>query len=159
YLWADTLPETPVHGEAGLAALLRANFIMCPTVCYHLPVLQNRRFDPAWHVMLDLDLYGRLLLDGETLTGIRQTLYACRRHPQAATTLHEKNFVMFEEGTRCIQRLADKAAALGWRRAAETGTRKRIYHLYVALRVLRNLRPGNIKASCQFTRRYLNANR
>ena len=33
-----------LEGEAGLSAVMAGNFIMCPTLCYRLPVLGERRF-------------------------------------------------------------------------------------------------------------------
>ncbi len=153
FFWPDTVPELQVKGETGLAALLRANFIMCPTMCYHLPVLKERRFDPAWNVMLDLDFHGRLLLEEELLVGVTQTLYAYRRHPSATTSLYEKNLAMFEEGRHCIQSLADRARSKGWERAALVGNRKIIYRLYVLSRLLCGSRPNTLRMSLHFLRR------
>ena len=56
-------------GEESLEALLRGNFIMCPTVCYRKSRLGLRRFDSRWKFVLDLDFFARLLLDGERSSG------------------------------------------------------------------------------------------
>jgi len=155
FFWPAGHAEMKLHGENSLAALLRANFIMCPTMCYNLPLLQNRRFSPRWDMLLDLDFYGHLLLEGQTLIGIPKVMYACRRHPSAASSIHEKNFSMFSEGVRCIDALANEAAGKGWHKAAGVGKRKIIYHLYVAFRTLCNLRPDNIRESLRFVHRYI----
>lgn len=155
FFWPQRSAEVRIHGQDSMQALLRANFIMCPTLCFNLPVLSGMRFDPAWHFMLDLDFFGRLLLQGQSLIGLQKVMYGCRRHPTATTTINEKNFRMLTEGPRCIQSLSDKASHHGWHKAAKTGRHKIVYHGYVAFRVLRNLRPDNIKESCNFIFRYL----
>lgn len=139
-----------VAGEEGVAALLRGNFIMCPTLCYNLAALNGRRFDTHWRFMLDLEFYTRLLLEGEHMVGVGRTLYACRRHPAATTAIHERNFAMFEEGVRCIRTLSARARAHGWHRAARAGQHMVLYHLYVLYRVLLNVRPRTIGSSLKF---------
>lgn len=155
YFWPPAKSDVKLQGEDALSSLLRANFIMCPTVCYNLSVLGVRRFDSRWGLLLDLDLYGRLFLEEETLVGINRTMYGCRRHPLAATSINERSFIMYSEGARCIQNLADQAAAKGWHQAAAIGRRKIIYHGYVFYRIMGGLRLHNFKASLQFLSRYM----
>ncbi|HEV3344895.1 MAG TPA: glycosyltransferase family A protein, partial [Pirellulales bacterium] len=56
-------------GREGVKALLRGNFIMCPTLCYRQRLLGERRFSDRWQMVQDLDFTTRLLLEGETLVG------------------------------------------------------------------------------------------
>jgi len=62
-------------GEAGVNALLRGNFIMCPTLCYRVRSIGDRRFDGNWKMVLDLDFYLRLLMDGGLLCGSSELAY------------------------------------------------------------------------------------
>jgi len=154
FLWPRMQPQVVLAGEEGLTALMRGNFIMCPSVCYNMNVLQTTRFDAQWRFLLDFDLYGRLLLAGKTLVGLHHPLYAYRRHPGTMTALSEKDFSMFIENARCINALAVQAQDKGWLTAAATGKRKIILHLQVALYALCALRPGNIGQVWQSVQRY-----
>ena len=155
YFWPAGDSEVIVHGEQALATVLRVNYIMCPTICYNLKVLANRRFDPIWKLSLDLEFHGRLLLDGEQLIGINKALYACRRHPEATTSLHQRDFSMFIEGRDCIDSLAHKATEQGWTNAWSAGRKKIIYHLFVIYNVLIGLRFNNMRTSIVFLFNYL----
>lgn len=154
YFWPECGRRKLINGEKALAAMLRVNYIMCPTMCYNLAALKNRRFDPQWKSLLDMDFHGRLLLEGESFLGINKPLYACRRHPNATTTLHERDFSMFLEGKKCIKSLAKRAADIGWSSAAATGNRMVIYNLFVLAIVLRRLRLNNISNTFKFLRNY-----
>ncbi len=48
--------------EAGLSAMMAGNFIMCPTLCYRLPVIGERRFSEEWKQVQDLEFTSALLL-------------------------------------------------------------------------------------------------
>jgi glycosyltransferase involved in cell wall biosynthesis len=107
-----------LQGPNALAALLRGNFIMCPTVCYRKSVLGGRRFSQRWRFVQDLDLYCRLLLGGETLVGLRPIGYAYRRHPDNATRRYEDSLLRFREEAALYEAVAKEAAGRRWTRAA-----------------------------------------
>src|SRR5262249_34364804 len=65
-----------LRGEPALRALLRGNFIMCPTLCYRKCIVGNRRFIGAWRFAQDMYLTTQLLMEGETLIGLPQVAYA-----------------------------------------------------------------------------------
>lgn len=137
--------EVRLAGEPGLRALMRGNFVVCPTLCWRRAVLAERRFEARWRQVQDLDLMARLLLSGETLVGARVPLYAYRRHAANATARQTESLVRFEEEFELFERIADQAGACGWRRAERTSRRKRILRLHLAWRALSELvrlRPG-----------------
>ena len=87
-----------LKGEAGIQALLKGNFIFCPTLCFNPKKLAALRFDPRYKMVLDLDLIFKILKTGGSLLGLYQTpLYQYRRHAQNATSTMTANLIRFEE--------------------------------------------------------------
>jgi glycosyltransferase involved in cell wall biosynthesis len=115
-----------LRGPRALAALLRGNFIFCPTLCYRKGVLGNRRFSPDWRFVLDLEFYSRLLLDGDGLVGMPTPAYAYRRHSANTTLRYEESLLRFREEVALYDILARRAAARGWTRAARLARGKAI---------------------------------
>jgi glycosyltransferase involved in cell wall biosynthesis len=118
-----------VEGEAGLRAVLAGNFIMCPTMCFRKSRLGSRRFAERWAQVLDLDLTGRLLLDGDMLMGVPDALYAYRRHPASATAEQTRTLLRFREEIQLFGELAAAGAKTGWWKAAATGRSRTILKL------------------------------
>jgi glycosyltransferase involved in cell wall biosynthesis len=134
-----------LEGETALVALLRGNFIMCPTVCYRKRVLGARRFSTEWKQVQDLDLYSRLLLEGEHLIGLPDVAYAYRRHAENATARQTEDLMRFHEEIALYDRLATTAQARGWDRARPVAGAKRMIKLHLLYRAARDvfsLRPG-----------------
>lgn len=132
-------------GEAGLRALLRGDFVMCPTLCWRTARLGARRFEAGWRQVQDLELLTRLLLEGEAIVGTRHPAYAYRRHEASATALQSESLVRFDEELALYDRLAAAAAARGWPRAARAARRKAIVRLHLGFRAATDLlggRPG-----------------
>jgi glycosyltransferase involved in cell wall biosynthesis len=131
-------------GEKGLAAVLRGNFIMCPTLCYRRSVLGVRRFAAGWRFAQDLELTARLLGDGERLVGLREVAYAYRRHEHNATVAYTANLCRFEEEARLYDAIRAASLRRCWGGAAAVAGRKSIIKLnlgYCALLDLLRLRP------------------
>lgn len=105
-------------GEAGLRAVMRGNFVMCPTMGFRRSRLGLRRFDARWRQVLDLDLIARLLLSGESLVGVPEVLYAYRRHSENATTEQTRTLLRFREERALFDEVAAAATGQGWHRAA-----------------------------------------
>lgn len=121
-----------LRGREALAMLLRGNFIFCPTVCYRCSQLGARRFRPEWHQVQDLELFSRLLLEGETLVGLRQEQYAYRRHSDNATARHTASLLRFEEEQRLYEELERAGTERRWMAAARVARRKTILKLNLA---------------------------
>ena len=136
-----------LRGEAGLRALLRGDFVMCPTVLWRRSVLGARRFAPEWRQVQDLDLLTRLLLDGDAIVGTHRTAYAYRRHEQSATSIQSESLLRFEEELALYDRLADGARARGWPGAARSARRRAIVRLHLAFRALGDLAAGRAAAA------------
>jgi glycosyltransferase involved in cell wall biosynthesis len=136
-----------VAGDAGLAALLRGNFVMCPTVCYRRSRLGQHRFDPRWRMVADLDLFARLLRDGMEMVGSREIGYAYRRHPGNATTELTDNLVRFREESALYDELAAAAAARGWAETARVARGRRIIKLHLMYRIVEDAARGRFPAA------------
>jgi glycosyltransferase involved in cell wall biosynthesis len=126
-------------GEAGLQAILRGNFIMCPTLCYRKSLLGIRRFAPRWQMVQDLDLTSRLLLEGETLVGLSEVGYDYRRHRANATVRYTESLLRFEEEARLYDLLEEQTHGRHWFRAARLARRKGIILLNLAYCALLDL--------------------
>ncbi len=146
--------ETILRGASSATALMRGNFIMCPTLCFRRAALGARRFDHGWEQVQDLDLTVRLLMDGETLVGTSEVAYAYRRHPESATWVQSQNRLRFDEEFRLFDQIAARAETLGWNETARVSRRKRIVKLHLLYRALRDLVRLRLRSAAQ-TLRYL----
>lgn len=124
-----------VAGERGLRAVMRGNFIMCPTLCFRRDRLGGRRFDPRWKQVLDLDLIARLLLAGDELVGLPDVLYDYRRHADNATAVQTESLLRFEEEWNLFGEVATAAERAGWRSAARTARRRTVIRLNLLVRI------------------------
>ncbi len=142
-----------LRGEAGLRALLRGDFVMCPTLCWRRSALAARRFEAGWRQVQDLELLARLLLEGEEVVGTRRRAYAYRRHAESATELQSESLLRFEEELSLYEELAARAEVHGWRSAARTARRKAIVRLHLGFRAaldLAGLRPAAAARKLRF---------
>lgn len=147
--------ELVLHGEPAATALMRGNFIMCPTLSFRRARLGDRRFDDRWQQVQDLALTLRLLMDGETLVGSPETSYAYRRHAESATSQQSRSRLRFDEEFRLFEQVAGHAEALGWKRTARVSRRKRIIKLHLAYRALSDfgrLRPRSALDTLRYLR-------
>ncbi|HEX6884398.1 MAG TPA: glycosyltransferase family 2 protein [Planctomycetota bacterium] len=131
--------EVLLAGEPGLRALMRGDFIVCPSLCWRRAVLGARRFEPRWRQVQDLELLTRLLLEDETLVGTRTAHYAYRRHAANATAQQTESLLRFEEEYAIFDAIAARARARGWARAARTAESKLVLRLHLGWRVLCDL--------------------
>ena len=132
-------PEVVLAGESGLRALMRGNFVVCPTLAWRRAVLAGRRFEPRWRQVQDLELLARLLCEGESLAGGRTPAYAYRRHAANATARQTESLLRFEEEFRIFDQIAELARARGWVGAERTSRRKLILRLHLGWRVVAEL--------------------
>ncbi len=135
-----------LQGEEGLRSLLRGNFIFCPSVCFRKSALGDRRFSEKWKMVQDLDLWTQLLLEGKTLVGIPDMVYAYRRHDTNTTVEYTRNLLRFEEEAQIYAELAGLLTARGWTRAAKVARQARIVRLNLGFCALKDLLAGDWNA-------------
>jgi GT2 family glycosyltransferase len=131
--------EAEIAGEPGVRALLRGNFIMCPTLCFRKPVLGARRFPDGYKFVMDWELTMRLLLDGETLVGIPDRCYRYRRHRDNATAQYTRSQLRFLEESGFYDRMKAVAVARGWTACARIASDKRMMRLNLTFHALTKL--------------------
>ena len=130
--------ELLLQGEPGVRALMRANFIVAPTLCFRKPVLGDRRFPAPYRFVLDWELTMRLLLDGETLVGLPDSCYRYRRHEDNATERLTRTQERFREEIAFYQRILPVVRERGWERCVQVAEKRRILKLNVAFRALKS---------------------
>jgi glycosyltransferase involved in cell wall biosynthesis len=152
---ADTVKDYLVHpsphrelelaGERGVRALLKANFIPAPTLCFRKAVLGDRRFPPQYKFVLDWELTTRLLFDGDTLVGIPDRCYRYRRHEAAATSQYTRTHLRFREESEFYDRMVEATTARGWNRCAAIARHRRMTKLNVTYLALRSVAALQLK--------------
>jgi glycosyltransferase involved in cell wall biosynthesis len=130
--------EFVLQGEPGVRALLRANFIMAPTLCFRKPVLGERRFPMGYRFVLDWELTVKILLDGLTLVGIPDRCYRYRRHDEAMTEKLTKTQMRFREESDFYDRVRVVVEERGWQECAKIAADKRMTKLNIAYRALKS---------------------
>jgi glycosyltransferase involved in cell wall biosynthesis len=143
-----------LEGEEAVRRLMAGYFIMTPTLCYRRSRLGPARFRSEWKQVQDLEFMTRLLMDGRTVVGTRETAYAYRRHDASATSRQSESRLRFDEELRAFDLIAERAEALGWQAAARTARHKRIVKLHLLYRALRELAGLRLFAALE-TLRYL----
>jgi glycosyltransferase involved in cell wall biosynthesis len=104
---------TQVSGVPGVAKLLRANTIVCPTVCYRKSVLKQQRFSTELRMVLDMEFTTRNLMLGRAMIGTSDQLYRYRRHSFNTTNTLSKNLVRTREECWLWNKLGDELRAKG----------------------------------------------
>ncbi len=66
-MWPHSGSEAVLEADRGLARMLTGQFWYCPAMSYRMDRLPDIWWDVRWHQVMDLDLYGRLLLAGERI--------------------------------------------------------------------------------------------
>ena len=117
--------EVVLAGQTSIAALLRGNFIPCPTLCYRKSRLGTRRFDTRWRHVADLALTTELLLDGETIVLLSARAYRYRRHGDSATHRNTADLTRFRELDALYDRLSQSCEDRAWPVARRVAARKR----------------------------------
>jgi glycosyltransferase involved in cell wall biosynthesis len=102
-----------IAGERGMRALLRANFIGCPTLCYRKSVLGARRFSTQHKFVPDWLLTTLLLLDGDELVGIPDVAFHYRRHEAQATERLTRGDIRFREEIGFYEHMRELVAERG----------------------------------------------
>lgn len=128
-----------VCGDSGAAALLRGNFIMCPTLCYRREVAHSQAFSARFRMVHDLDFTLRLLEAGLAIHGSGEVAYRYRRHANNATVAMTESLERFHEECQLYDEVAARAQARGWSRSASIARGKRIIQLHLGFRVLEDL--------------------
>lgn len=127
-----------LEGEEGVRALMRGNFIMCPTSCFRRSRLPSVAFRDL-QMVPDLDLFVRMLFEGLQLLVLPNVMYSYRRHNRSATELHTASLVRFIEEAQLHDEVAEMSEQRGWASAALVARRKRVVKANLFYRMSRDL--------------------
>ena len=105
-------------GEELAASLLHGNWMYFPSVAFRRAVLQRHGFRPGYDIVLDLDLYLRILLAGGRAVLLEQPGVEYRRHGASLSSAQATDGSRFAEELAYFVEAAALAAAAGWPRAA-----------------------------------------
>jgi glycosyltransferase involved in cell wall biosynthesis len=116
-MWPRRLPTTLI-GDRGAARLMHGQFFYCPSVSYRVALLPGLRFDDRWRQVMDLDLYGRVLLGGGSIVLVPDYVYRYRRHGATMTAENTRSLVRLREEVVISREVLGVARQKGWRRTA-----------------------------------------
>lgn len=137
-----------LEGDAGLARIMRGNFIICPAVCYNRQLVGDLRFNTAnWHTIPDFYFWAQLLLNGRKLTGVPDNLFCYRRHSESGTDMVRKGTKIFEEEAGLYEFVAREARSRNMHRAAAVAESKTMIKLRVIYFMLADLRFARFDAA------------
>lgn len=144
-----------LEGDQGLAQILKGCFIYCPTLCYRSETIQQFRFSEHWGMVLDLDLYARLLMAGKDIVGTREVQFEYRRHSQSTTAKLTKARTRFEEEWKLYQLVAEQAETMTWSKTAAVTKRKLMLRLHVLFCAVKALAALDAKLCWAYLRQAL----
>ena len=130
-----------VGGERLAASLLRGNWMYFPSVVFRRDVLLRHGFRPGYDIVLDLDLYLRILRAGGSAVLVERPGIEYRRHAGSLSSAGADDGSRFAEERAFFVATAAELAALGWPKAARAAR----WHLTSRLHVLCKL-PGLLAA-------------
>jgi GT2 family glycosyltransferase len=111
-------PAMEVGGERLAASLLRGNWMYFPSVVFRRDALLRHGFRPGHDIVLDLDLYLRILRDGGTAVLARRPGIEYRRHAGSLSSSGAADGSRFAEERDYFSETAAEMTAAGWPRAA-----------------------------------------
>lgn len=104
-------------GEELAASLLHGNWMYFPSVAFRREVLQRHGFRPGYDIVLDLDLYLRILLAGGKAVLLADPGIEYRRHRASLSSAEALSGVRFDEELAYFAEAAGLTEAAGWPRA------------------------------------------
>jgi glycosyltransferase involved in cell wall biosynthesis len=136
--------EVVSHGDAGLAQILRGNFVFCPTLSFKTAMCDFPMFDEDWNMAIDLDLINRSLLSGKTILGVGDKVYRYRRHGGNLTSRLNKSTERFSEEIKFYSQISKTCKEQGFSTSARVARRMWIVKFHILYQIAKSLLSGNI---------------
>ena len=128
-----------LSGDVGLSTLLKGCFIFCPSICYQTSIIKSYVFNERWQMVLDLDLYARMLFDGYTFIGSNTVAYYYRRHKNNQTAKLTEKLTRFDEEVSLYQEISQHAQIKQWKKTSKVAKNKNIIRLHVGYLIFKNI--------------------
>jgi glycosyltransferase involved in cell wall biosynthesis len=133
--------ERELGGEELARSLLRGLWMYFPAVTFRREALAKYGFRPGWDIVLDLDLYLRILLDGGHAVYLDEVAFEYRRHGASLSSTEIGTGIRFAEERSYYAEVRRAARAAGWPRAGRAAS----VHLTSRLHALTTL-PGALRS-------------
>lgn len=152
-LTAPAVRDRRVMGGEQLAvSLLHGNWMYFPSVVFRREVLQRHGFRPGYDIVLDLDLYLRIIFDGGQAVLLERPGVEYRRHGVSLSSAQARDGSRFAEELGYFAEIAGLAAAAGWRRAARAARWHLTSRLHTAAKVPALLAAGDRRTAVALLR-------
>lgn len=122
-------------GEELAASLLHGNWMYFPSAVFRRSWIQEHGFRVGYDIVLDLDLYLRILLADGTAVLVEQPCIEYRRHSASLSSTGAGDGTRFAEETAYFAEAATAMAAKGWPQAARAARGHRTSRLHAAVKV------------------------
>jgi hypothetical protein len=133
-LYRPRLPQRTVLGGEDLArSLLRGNWMYFPATVFRTAAAQAAGFREGQVIVLDLDLYLRLLLEGGRLVLVDEVLFRYRRHEHSISSMERLTAGRFLEEAAYFGEMAETMREHGWLRASRAARTHLTSRLHAAL--------------------------
>lgn len=129
-------------GERLATSLLHGNWMYFPSVAFRRRDLQRHGFRPGHDIVLDLDLYLRILLDGGHALLLERVCADYRRHSASLSSAQASDGARFDEESDYFAEMRTRLRAAGWPRAARAAGLHWTSRLHAVLRAAAALRGG-----------------
>jgi glycosyltransferase involved in cell wall biosynthesis len=116
--WMTPVAPARLGGEALAVSLLRGNWMYFPSVVFRTDAARRYGFVEGNDIVLDLDLYLRMLLGGEQLSLVPGRLFRYRRHEASLSSSERFSGGRFVEESEYFAAMADELTQHGWGSAA-----------------------------------------
>lgn len=136
-------------GEQLAASLLHGNWMYFPSVAFRRDVLQRYGFRPGYDIVLDLDLYLRILLGGDCALLFEHPGIEYRRHSTSLSSAQAACGTRFDEELSYFREAAGSMAAAGWPRAARAARWHWTSRLHAAAKVPGLLAAGHLTVAAR----------
>jgi glycosyltransferase involved in cell wall biosynthesis len=123
-------------GDAGLASVLKNNFVFCPTMIFNVKKFDALEFDTRWQMVSDLDFISKSLLEGRNLLQLPEKIYYYRRHNNNLTAKLTNTTKRFEEELQLFSEIEVRCREAGFQKSAKVAKKARIIKLHIAYRML-----------------------
>ena len=124
-----------IGGEQLAVTLLRGNWMYFPSCAFRREVLQRIGFRVDYDIVLDLDLYLRILLDGGSCVLLERPGIEYRRHSASLSSTGADDGSRFAEEGRYFEKTATVMTLAGWPRAATAARQHWASRLHAAASV------------------------
>lgn len=138
--------EHILSGERGVTYLLKANVILCPTVSFQKKLIPpTQQFNPEWKLVLDIQFWLDLLINGYKMVGLPTVAYRYREHDANCTTSGREDMSVFQEESKLYDHIQSISLDRGWNLASSEASKKRMIKLRICFYMIQDLVKFKIK--------------